>query len=266
MGFIPQLTGVYLDGSIDLLDSYWELGVRMAHPPFDTRASDIRAWQSRQGLTAFGRQVLRRMERLGMIVDLSHASDRMVQEALELASGPVVVSHGMCRSLCPTGRNLTDEQIRRIAGTGGVVGLHFAGQLIDPEYGERLEASGFREELARWVGDLERRYPDPGEFARVRYDIRRWERSRAYRLYQSVPPPGIDKVVDHLDRMVGLAGIDHVCVGSDYDLGNVPKALDGADKLPALTHAIRRRGYSQADVRKVLGGNFMRVFGQVCGG
>jgi len=200
-----------------------------------------------------------------MAIDLSHASDRMVRETLALASGPVLVSHGMCRSLCPTKRNLTDDQIRAIAETGGVIGIHFAGQLMDPEYGRRLDASGFREELARWVEDLKRKHPDPGDFARVRYNLKRWERSRAYELYQSVPPPHIGRVVDHLDHMVELAGIDHVCVGSDYDLGNTPEALNGAHRLPALTHAMRQRGYSESDVRKVLGTNFMRMFGQICG-
>jgi len=192
MAFVLALTGVYLDGALEMLDGYAELGVRMAHPPFDTRAGrSILAWKGTRGLTAFDRRVLQRMEQLGMAIDLSHASDRMVGETLKMTSGPVLVSHGMCRALSPTKRNLTDNQIRAIAGTGGVIGVHFAGQLIDPEYGRRLDASGFREELARWVEGLKRKYPDPADFARKRYNVQRWERSRAYALYQSVPPPDI---------------------------------------------------------------------------
>jgi membrane dipeptidase len=266
MAVLLHLTGAYLDGRIDLLHVYHGLGVRSIHTPFDTVANArADAYEKGEGLTPFARDVLAEMGRLHIVVDLAHASDAMFQDVLRCVKGPVIVSHGMCRAISDTPRNLTDDQIRAVAGRGGVVGIHFAAQLIDDTFRQRINASEFYEELRRWQADMKRRYPDPSEYCARRYDWDAWIKTRAYRLQQSVAVPALDRVIQHVDRMVELAGIEHVGVGADYDLGTIPRALDHAAKLPNLTAALRRRGYSPAEIRKLWGDNLMRVYRQVLG-
>lgn len=198
-----------------------------------------------------------------MMVDLAHASDRMIRQVLAVADGPVVVSHTMCRAICDTKRNITDEQIRQVAARGGVIGIHFAAQLIDDEYRQRQINSGFHAALKQWDDGLRRKYPDPFAYAAKRFDQAAWMKTRAYRLQQSVPLPPLSRVVDHIDHLVNVAGIDHVGIGADYDLGTIPVELNRADKLPNLRRALMERSYRNADIRKILGGNFMRVYEQV---
>jgi membrane dipeptidase len=266
MAVLLHLTGVHLHGQLDLLHVYYALGVRSIHVPFDTTTNPrADAYEKKERLTAFARDVIDEMGRLGMVVDLAHASDEMFEEILQRVKAPVIVSHGMCRAISDTPRNLTDDQIRAVADTGGVVGIHFAAQLIADDFRRRMGASGFYEELRRWQADMKKRYPDPYEYCARRYDWEMWEKTRACEIQQSVLLPSLDRVMDHVDHMAGLVGIDHIGVGSDYDLGVIPRAIDRADKLPNLTAALRRRGYSSSDIRKIWGGNFLRVYRQVLG-
>jgi membrane dipeptidase len=264
MAVLLHLTGVFLEGSLELLHAYHALGVRAAHPPFDSRANTrVDLWAKDGALTAFDRRVVQELVRLGMVIDLAHASDAMFAEILRLTDVPVIISHGMCRALSDTKRNLADDQIRAVAETGGVIGIHFASQLIDDVYRRQQAESGFHGELQRWQDDMKRAYPDPYEYMARRYDMATWLKTRAHELEQSVPLPPLSKIVDHVDHIVRLAGIDHVGVGTDYDLGCIPQDVDRADKLPNLTRELLRRGYSRSDLMKIWGGNFLRVYRQV---
>jgi len=266
LAVLLHLTGVHLEGSLGLLHAFHALGVRAIHPPFDNRTqARVDAWQSGIGLTPFARSVVKEMEHLGMVIDLAHASDRMIRQVLKIVNGPVVISHGTCRAISNTKRNATDDQIRAVAETGGVIGVHFAGQLIDDNYRQRMEASDFHGELRKWEDDLKRRYPDPFEWMHHRFNFEAWTKTRAYAIEQEIEPPALDRIVDNIDHMVEVAGIDHVGVGPDYDLGNMPRLVDHADKLMNLTRALVKRGYSKTDIRKIWGGNFMRVYRQVLG-
>lgn len=261
LAVILHLTGVRLAGNLELLSAYHAVGVRCIHPPFDAATNErVDLWGGDTGLTSFGKHVVLEMQRLGMVVDLAHASDRLFRDVLRVAVGPVIVSHGTCRAISPTKRNMTDDQIRAVAATGGVIGIHFAGQLIDEEHLRSMQESGFYEALRAWESELRAKHPDRFDYLAHRFDFAAWARTKAYALQQDVPPPRFDKLIEHVDRIVELAGIDHVGIGADYDLGNVPPKLDRADKLPNLTRALRERGYPARDVRKLLGRNFLRVF------
>jgi membrane dipeptidase len=267
LAILLHLTGVPLSGSLDILHAWYELGIRAIHPPFDAELSARpQAWQTGEKLSPFGRRVIEEMAQLGMMVDLAHASEPMAKDVLSITAGPLIVSHTMSTTLCPSKRNISDELATAIAARGGVIGIHFAGPLIDPEYEKSIAASGFREELRRWETDLRKQYPEPFAYLAARYDYGRWLQSKAYRLQQSVKPPPLGRLLDHIDHFVKLVGIDHVGIGSDYELGSIPAELDQADKLPNLTSALLQRGYSPADLNHLWGGNFLRVYRQVLKG
>jgi membrane dipeptidase len=259
-----HLTGVILEGSLEMLHAYHALGVRCVHPPFDNRAdARVDLWLKDAVLTPFDRQVLRELVRLRIVVDLAHASDGMIAEILRLTDVPVIISHGMCRVLSDTKRNLSDDQIRAVAKTGGVIGIHFASQLIDDVYRQRQAASGLHAELRRWEQEMKGKYPDPYQYMANRYDMGTWLKTRGHELEQSIPLPPLGKIADHVDHIVQLVGIDHVGVGTDYDLGCIPQEVDRADKLPNLTRELVRRGYCRSDLMKIWGENFLRVYRQV---
>ena len=192
---------------------------------------------------------------------MSHSSDQAFREILDIVEGPVIASHSNCRSLCDVSRNMTDDQIEVVGENGGVIGLHFASGFIEKEYMDRLRASGFYERLREWEAELLRQHPDPFDYLAHRFDVDAWRASELSAMQTGVPPAPLAKLIDHVDRMVELAGIDHVGVGTDYTLGSIPAELAPADKLPNLTHALIERGYSEEDLRKIWFGNFMRVFG-----
>jgi len=262
-----HLTGLHLEGNIEMLHAFHAMGVLSIHPPFDNRTqARVDAWQSGIGLTAFAREVVREMERLHMVIDLAHASDRMFRDVLRIVSTPVTISHGTCRALSKTKRNVTDDQIRAVAETGGVLGIHFAGQLVDDDYRRRMEASDFHAELHKWEAEMRKRYPDPFEWMRHRFNHQEWMKSKAYAIGEELSRPALERIVENIDHAVGLVGVDHVGIGPDYDLGNIPRPVDRADKLINLTKALRAGGYSKTDIRKIWGANFLRVYRQVLGG
>lgn len=267
MAVLLHLTGVELDGDLSTLYGLHALGVRAIHPPFDSRSPGADAVNGGEGsgLTDFGREVVREMERLGMVVDVSHCSDTSFWQLVEPTEKPVVASHSNCRALADVKRNLTDEQIKAIAEKGGVIGVHFASGFIEAGWQERFAATGFYEKLKVWQDSLRERYPDPYEFLSHRFNWDTWEKSELHGFQKQTPTPPLSKLVDHIDRIVDIAGLDHVGVGSDYDLGTIPSEVDSAEKLPALTRALLERGYSDDDVKKVWGGNFLRVYEAVLG-
>lgn len=206
------------------------------------------------GLTSTGREVIHAMNEIGMLLDLSHASDAVFQEALTLTTKPVIVSHASCRALCPDPRNLTDEQLRALAENGGVIGICFASEKIDPTFAARrgVRTPAGRDEL------LDRVESSSAE-------ARAW-----FRYHQRMKPPGVDpapfaRLIDHIDHAVRVAGIEHVGLGSDFDgTASVAGDLD-VSAYPRITEELVRRGYSAAAIRGILGENFLRVLGEVTG-
>ena len=206
------------------------------------------------GLTDFGRQVVREMNRLGMIVDISHVSDKAFYDTLETTTKPVIASHSSCRALSDVPRNMSDEMIRALARNGGVISINFGAGFLNPE-----DAEGLRRRIGEAVATepaLTGRALD--EFAAAEYA----------REYDQMKPAAatLEDAVAHIDHAVKVGGIDHVGIGSDWDgISSVPAGLEDVSKMPALTAALLRRGYSEGDVRKILGGNLLRVLREVTG-
>ena len=202
------------------------------------------------GLNGFGRSVVRRMNELGMIVDVSHNGEQTFWDALKHSRKPVIASHSSVHSICPHRRNLKDEQIRAIAANGGVIHLNFYAGFLDSAYERRADAV-----LAREQARI-----DSLVSTGMQKDYARMKAAEGLRREIDAVRPGMDVLLDHLDHIVRLAGVDHVGLGSDFDgIEAPPRGLEGVEDFPKITEALRKRGYSKKDVRKILGGNFIRV-------
>jgi len=189
------------------------------------------------GLTAFGRQVVREMNRLGMIIDVSHAADSTFWQVIETTTAPVMATHSSCRAVCPHRRNLTDEMMKAIASTGGTVQINFAAAFLDPAY-PAPDAKAIYDFLARG-----------GQFPRNPF---------------TTHATSFHRLVDHFDHALQTVGPDHVGIGSDFDgIPAVPEGMEDCGRLPDLTAALLERGYNYEHLRKVLGGNVLRVM-QAC--
>jgi membrane dipeptidase len=204
------------------------------------------------GLTDFGREVVREMERLGILVDVSHAADATFWDVLEIARNPVIASHSSTDALGEHHRSLNDQQLRAVAKNGGVVGINFYAAYVDPAFGAAAEEA--LRELRPGLDSLRAAWGEDTASAR-----REGERLRA-EVLAKLPPVPIARVADHVLHVIAVAGVDHVGLGSDFDgISATPQGLEDASRLPALTAELRARGLSDADLGKVLGGNFLRV-------
>jgi membrane dipeptidase len=193
-----------------------------------------------QGLTDVGRRLIDEMHRLGVIVDVSHVSDPLFWDAVRYAKKPVLASHSSARALANVPRNMSDAMLKAVARQGGAVCVNFGIEFLD----ER----SWRAEQAIWARVGQLKLPPKERWRAVKKEVAR------------LPPVPLARLVDHIAHVVDVAGIDHVCLGSDFDgVAATPQGLESAAKLPALTAALRARGYQPGDVEKILGGNVLRV-------
>ena len=206
------------------------------------------------GLTAFGRDVVREMNRLGMIVDISHVSDKTFYDALETSTAPIIASHSSCRVLAGHVRNMTDDMIKALAAKGGVIQINFHAPYLDDAYDQAQKQ--LQPEVDALRKDLEAKYPGPENSARRADEMRALQASR-------LPKVSWMRIVEHIDHAVKLAGADHVGIGSDMDGAVMPEGMEDCSHLPRITEELLRRGYSEVDVKKILGGNTLRVMEQV---
>jgi membrane dipeptidase len=209
------------------------------------------------GLTAFGYDVIAEMNRLGMMIDVSHASDKTLADVLSATRAPILASHSAARALTNSPRNLTDDQLRAIAANGGAIMVNFYAAFIDENY--RRAWTEQRLALRAANEALTAEYAAKGE--PVPYHVsNQLDREFAAR----VPRPPFESLIDHFDHIIRVAGVDHVGIGTDFDgISALPEGIDSAADLPKITAALLARGYSADDLRKVLGGNLMRVFGTI---
>lgn len=203
-----------------------------------------------KGLTEFGKSVIQKMNDLGMMVDLSHAGEQTFWDIMKVTSKPVLVSHSCVYALCPHRRNLKDEQIKAIAKNGGVIHLNFYSGFLDPAFEDRSDA--FTAKHKAEMDSMLKINPEP-YFMQV-YLFEKYPDE-----VKSLRPP-MSLLLDHLDYIVKMVGVDHVGLGSDFDgVNSLPAGLDGVEDFPKITDELVMRGYSKKDIRKILGGNLLRV-------
>ena len=249
--------GHQIDDSLAVLRAYYDAGARymtLTHSSNTAWADSATDNPVHQGLTPFGREVVREMNRLGMLVDLSHVSEDTMRAALEVTEAPVIYSHSSARALVDHPRDVPDAVLQLVATNGGVVMVNFY-----PGY--------VSEARRRWESDRlaeQTRFSRPpfgglyiGQPERIGAALKAWDEAHPR------PPVTLRDVADHIDHIVKVAGIEHVGIGSDFDgIPETPTGLEGVDKFPALLTELAHRGYSDADLAKVAGANLLRVMGQ----
>jgi membrane dipeptidase len=249
--------GHAIENSLDLLRRYHALGVRymtLTWANSNDWAGSSGDEGNRRGLTDFGREVIAEMNRLGMIIDISHASDRTLADVLAVTRAPILATHSCARALCNSPRNLTDEQLRAIAANGGAVMVNFYSAFVDENYRQALIA--LKPERQQAHDALAAVYAARGEPIPF-HPSNRIDREFAARL--SRPP--LESLIAQFEHIIRVAGIDHVGIGSDFDgISSLPEGIDSAADLPKITAALMARGHSAEDMHKILGDNLMRVF------
>lgn len=253
--------GYAIDEKIDNVGRYYQMGVRYLSPAWSVSTS----WAGSsgdevgktRGLNDFGRQVIREMNRLGIMVDVSHLSDRAFWDILGTSTKPVIATHSGCRAITNVPRNLTDDMIVALAKTGGVVNVIFYPEHIEPGYSEKKKKVDA--EIAALVQHASDQEPGDAAHKKLARD-----RVRREEYLKRLPAVSVSRIVDHIDHVVKLVGIDHVGIGSDFDgIQAVPADLKSVADLPNLTKELLRRGYSESDIDKILGGNMLRVMEEV---
>ena len=265
--------GHSIEDSLGLLRMYYDLGVRYMTLTWSNSNNwadssgddkDTSVPHTKEGLSEFGKDVVYEMNRLGMIVDISHVSDKTFYRTLNISRAPVIASHSSARALCDAPRNMTDDMLRAIANyggpdsKGGVVMVNFYSGFISQAYRNAQIAQKL--EMDKVTAELKAKFKAEGK--EITYsDLEKLQREMADR----IPRPPLSALIDNIDHIAKIAGIDHVGLGSDFDgvSGQLPEGIDSAADLPKITAALRARGYSVADCDKILGGNFMRVFNEV---
>lgn len=252
--------GYAIDEKIENVQKYHDAGVRYMSPTWSVSlawaGSSGDAAGRPRGLNDFGRRVIAEMNRLGVMVDVSHVSDKTFWDIIDASTKPVIATHSNARAIANVPRNLSDEMIRAIATTGGVVCVVFYPAFVEP---------GWEEEKARVDAEIATAVRAAGEAAKGKGSLKRIARDRVReREYaRRLPAVSIARVVDHIDHIVRLVGVDHAGVGSDFDgIQALPRDMRSAADLPNLTAELLRRGYKEEDVRKILGGNILRVMEQ----
>ena len=255
--------GYAIDEKLERVEHYFKRGVRYMTPAWthslSWAGSSGDAEGATRGLNDFGREVIREMNRLGMLVDVSHVSDKTFWDMFEASTSPIIATHSNCRALADVPRNLTDDMIRAIAETGGVVCVVYYPGFLD--IGWRAKKEAVEAEVMPLVEEAQRRAAGPGSSGRIAADRVR-EREFAARL----APVPFTRVADHIDHIVQLTSVEHVGCGSDFDgITATPAGLSSVAELPNLTAELLRRGYTAEDVSKILGGNVLRVMEEVEG-
>lgn len=251
--------GHMLDDDLGLLRLYAALGVRyltLTHFLNNNWADSSTDKPAHDGLSAFGKDVVRELNRLGVLVDISHVSDKTFYDALATTKAPVIASHSSCRALCDHPRNMSDEMLRALGRNGGVIQINYEITFLSQEARSAKQARGKSvelddAELRRTCGDDEACEILEGE-----------RRDREAMVAGTLPRVGWEKIVEHIDHAAKVAGVDHVGLGSDFDGASMPFGMEDCSLLPRLTGALLKRGYTARDVEKILGANLLRVLEQ----
>jgi len=263
-GQIAALIGVegghMINSDLDVLRKFAGLGVRymtLTHSGNDEWADSSTDKAVHNGLTDFGKDVVREMNRLGVMVDISHVSDKTFADALAISKAPMFASHSSCRAICDAPRNMTDEMMKALASKGGVIQINYHVGFLSQEFRDAEKAdpkinAAIELEVTKRCGDNEACQLLEGD-----------KLTREAVEQGKLPRIGYEKIIEHIDHAVKAAGADHVGLGSDFDGANMPYGMEDATRLPLITEALLKKGYSESDVRKILGENTLRVMTEV---
>jgi membrane dipeptidase len=251
-----------INSDLAVLRRFASLGVRymtLTHSGNDEWADSSTDKAVHNGLTDFGKDVVREMNRLGVIVDISHVSDKTFYDALEVSKAPLFASHSSSRAICDAPRNMTDQMMKDLAAKGGVVQINYHVGFLSQEFrdAEKKDPT-INEEIA-----LQVRQRCGGDGSEACQLLEGDKITREFVAQGKLPRVDYSKIIEHIDRAVKVAGIDHVGLGSDFDGANMPYGMEDATMLPKITDALLRKGYSESDVRKILGENTLRVMTDV---
>jgi len=262
-GKIAALLGVegghMINSDLGVLRKFAALGVRymtLTHSVNVAWADSSTDTSAHNGLTDFGKQVVREMNRLGMIVDISHVADKTFYDVLATSEAPVIASHSSCRALCNAARNMTDQMIKDLAAKGGVIQINYHIGFLSQEFRDAEKANPQIEkeidaEVKKRCGEVEA--------------CQLLEKEKVLRglvAQGKLPRVNWTRIIDHIDHAVKIAGAEHVGLGSDFDGANMPYGMDDASHLPQITNALLEKDYSESDIQKILGGNTLRVMEQ----
>ena len=252
--------GVAIQNDLGLLATYARLGAtsmtltHSASIDWVDSSTDAARWG---GLNELGREVIAEMNRLRMVVDVSHVSDATIEQVTAISKAPVIASHSSSKSVCNHPRNVTDALARAIAATGGVVGVNFVNEILDQACYDRVSAGR---------GSVLKKLNEPTNYRAEDLDRVAAERLRGFFMDQTLRPP-FERIIEHIVHLVNVVGADHVGIGADMDACRIPlpEGFDSARDYPKLTDALCRRGLSDDAIEKIMGGNFLRVFEAVRG-
>ncbi len=259
-GKIAALMGVegghMIGNDIHMVRIFSELGVRymtLSHFYNDEWADSSTDKPAHNGLTDFGKEVVREMNRQGIMVDISHVADKTFYDALAVSKAPLIASHSSCRALCNHPRNMTDDMIKALAAKGGVIQINYERSFLDQAYKDASEkATGGV--VAAFDSAMKECNNDAACF-----NAKRKEMQQKLEASGALPHVSWERIIDHIDHVVKLVGPDHVGLGSDFDGADMPDGMEDCSKLPKITEALMRKGYKDEDIRKILGGNLLRV-------
>jgi membrane dipeptidase len=264
-GKLAALTGLEggyaIDDKLENIERYYQMGVRYMSPAWSVSTSwagsSGDAVGQNRGLNEFGKNVIREMNRVGMMIDVSHVSDPTFWDIVKTSTKPVIATHSGCRAIADVPRNLTDDMIRALAKTGGVVNVIFYPEHIEPGWSEK------KKKVDAEIAPLVQRASEEERRGAVYKKMER-DRVRREEYAKRLPPVAVSRLADHIDHVVKLVGIDHVGIGSDFDgVQSTLSDLADVSQLSNLTSELLRRGYAEQDVHKILGGNMLRVMEEV---
>jgi membrane dipeptidase len=252
--------GHMMGNDLSVLRTFAALGVRymtLTHMVNNEWADSSTAHPEHNGLTDFGKDVVREMNRLGMIVDISHVSDKTFYDALTVSKAPMIASHSSCRALCNTPRNMTDDMIRDLAKHGGVIQINYHVGFLSQQFRD-FEAA--HPEAEKEINDEVKKRCGNNEGCT---DVAAQQVVRELMEAGKLPKVDWSLIIDHIDHAVKIAGVDHVGLGSDFDGAVMPIGMQDVTHIPQITDALLKKGYSESDIRKILGENTLRVLSEV---
>jgi len=251
--------GLPIEDDFGNLEMFYNLGIRyitLTHSRnnsiCDSSTDTTETWG---GLSPFGKKLVQKMNEMGIMVDVSHISDKSFWDVIKISKAPIIASHSCCRALSSNPRNLTDDMIKALAKNGGVLQLNFYPAYLDEEYEKK--ANEYYKNISVLLDSLRNLYKNDQKKLRE-------EMLKLRKIFPLPESVNVERLIDHIDHIVKLVGVDYVGIGSDFDgLSVFPKGLEDVSKLPIITYHLLKRGYSEKDIKKILGGNFMRVWENV---